>query len=74
MAPLDTNLLLVLDISGSMITTDGVNGTSRLATAINALNQLLDSYDSFGEVRVQPGHLQRQRRNHRAGQYLDYRP
>ena len=51
-APLDTNLLLVLDISGSMITTDGVNGTSRLATAINALNQLLDSYDSFGEVRV----------------------
>jgi hypothetical protein len=35
-----------------MNTNDGVDGTSRLATAISALNQLLDSYDNFGEVRV----------------------
>jgi hypothetical protein len=51
-APIDTNLLLILDTSGSMNTNDGVDGTSRLATAISALNQLLDSYDNFGEVRV----------------------
>jgi Mg-chelatase subunit ChlD len=51
-APIDTNLLLILDTSGSMNTGDGVGGTSRLATAISALNQLLDSYDNFGEVRV----------------------
>jgi hypothetical protein len=51
-APIDTNLLLILDTSSSMNTRDGVGGTSRLATAISALNQLLDSYDNFGEVRV----------------------
>jgi large repetitive protein len=51
-APVDTNLLLMLDVSGSMISSDGVGGASRLASAISALNSLLDSYDSFGEVRV----------------------
>ncbi|WP_374243253.1 VCBS domain-containing protein [Zoogloea sp.] len=51
-APTDTNLLIMLDTSASMIRTDGVGGTTRLASAIGALNTLLDSYDSFGEVRV----------------------
>ncbi|WP_298603494.1 Ig-like domain-containing protein, partial [uncultured Zoogloea sp.] len=51
-APMDTNLLLTLDVSGSMLTNDGINGASRLDAAISALNQLLDSYDNLGEVRV----------------------
>ena len=51
-APVDTNLLLILDNSASMTRTDGVAGTTRLASAISALNTLLDRYDGFGEVRV----------------------
>ena len=51
-APIDTNLLLTLDISRSMITNDGIDGSTRLESAIMALNQLLDSYDQLGEVRV----------------------
>ena len=51
-APADTNLLIMLDTSASMTLKDGVGGTTRLSSAISALNTLLDSYDSFGEVRV----------------------
>ncbi len=50
--PQDTNLLIILDNSGSMNTADGVGGTTRLRSAISALNQLLDTYDSLGEVRI----------------------
>ena len=48
----NTNLMLVLDVSGSMGTLDGVNGTSRLASAVQSINNLLDSYAQFGDVRV----------------------
>jgi len=49
---LDTNLLIVLDVSGSMATTDGVNGATRLQSAIDSINALLDRYDAFGDVAV----------------------
>ncbi|MBL8454037.1 MAG: VCBS domain-containing protein, partial [Zoogloea sp.] len=51
-APQDTNLLIVLDNSGSMNTADGVGGTTRLKSAITALTQLIDTYDALGEVRI----------------------
>ena len=51
-AVLDTNLLIVLDVSGSMAATDGVGGQSRLETAIQAISNLLDRYDNQGDVRV----------------------
>ena len=50
-APTDTNLLIVLDTSGSMVF-PGMTGANRLETARAALLQLFDSYDSFGEVRI----------------------
>ncbi|HPI61099.1 VCBS domain-containing protein, partial [Zoogloea sp.] len=50
--PQDTNLLIILDNSGSMNTADGVGGTTRLRSAITALNQLIDTYDTLGEVRI----------------------
>ncbi|MCB1790961.1 MAG: retention module-containing protein, partial [Gammaproteobacteria bacterium] len=49
---IDTNLLIVLDTSGSMTITDGVNGTTRLASAIQSINNLLDSYEDLGMVKV----------------------
>jgi len=49
---LDTNIMVVLDTSGSMSTTDGVNGQTRLASAIASVNALLDRYDNLGETRV----------------------
>ena len=49
---MESNLLLILDTSGSMDLKDGANGTTRLATAVVALNKLLDSYATYGEVRV----------------------
>ena len=51
-AMIDTNLEIVLDVSGSMNTADGVGGTTRLASAIQSLNTLLDKYDEFGNVAV----------------------
>lgn len=51
-ATVDTNLLIILDNSGSMNTSDGVDGTTRLKSAVEALKQLINRYDDFGEVRV----------------------
>jgi T1SS-143 domain-containing protein len=48
----DTNLLITLDISGSMSTADGVGGQTRLQSAVQSINQLLDAYDASGDVRV----------------------
>ncbi|MEX8492775.1 Ig-like domain-containing protein, partial [Sphaerotilus sp.] len=46
------NLLITLDVSGSMATRDGVNGESRLQSAITSIQKLIDSYDAQGEVAV----------------------
>jgi len=49
---LDTNLLITLDISGSMGNASGIGGT-RLDAAVESINTLLDSYDALGDVMVQ---------------------
>ncbi|WP_166020037.1 VCBS domain-containing protein, partial [Cobetia sp. MB87] len=48
----DTNLTIVLDVSGSMATRDGIDGESRLDSAISAIKTLIESYDDFGDVRI----------------------
>jgi len=48
----NTNLMITLDISGSMTTKDGVNGQTRLASEIQSVKTLLDSYDAMGDVKV----------------------
>ncbi|WP_260955505.1 retention module-containing protein [Pseudomonas citri] len=49
----DSNLLIVLDVSGSMADPSGVQGLSRLDLAKQAISALLDKYDDLGEVKVQ---------------------
>jgi T1SS-143 domain-containing protein len=50
----DTNILLILDRSGSMGFDSGVSGyATRLDLLKAAANQLLDQYDAAGDVRVQ---------------------
>jgi T1SS-143 domain-containing protein len=46
------NLLVTLDVSGSMNTCDGVNGETRLQSAVKSITKLIDSYDTQGEVAV----------------------
>jgi T1SS-143 domain-containing protein len=49
----DTNLMVVLDISGSMNEfIPGSTTVTRLASAIASINTLLDRYDAAGDVRV----------------------
>ncbi|WP_223504396.1 retention module-containing protein [Pseudomonas sp. BF-R-24] len=50
---IDSNLLIVLDVSGSMADPSGVSGLSRLALAKQAISALLDKYDDLGDVKVQ---------------------
>ncbi|KAA0996493.1 retention module-containing protein [Pseudomonas sp. ANT_J12] len=50
---IDSNLLLVIDVSGSMADASGVPGLSRIALAKQAISALLDKYDDLGDVRVQ---------------------
>ncbi|MDF9905773.1 UNVERIFIED_ORG: VCBS repeat-containing protein [Pseudomonas reinekei] len=55
---IDSNLLIVLDVSGSMADASGVlDGSgaslSRLALAKQAISALLDKYDDLGDVKVQ---------------------
>ncbi|WP_442962704.1 beta strand repeat-containing protein [Pseudomonas sp. Leaf48] len=50
---IDSNLLIVLDVSGSMVDPSGVPGLSRLALAKQAISALLDKYDDLGDVKVQ---------------------
>jgi uncharacterized protein YegL len=47
-----TNLLIILDVSGSMADPSGVSGYTRLALAKKALGELIDEYDSHGDVKV----------------------
>lgn len=49
---LDTNVLIVLDVSGSMNNQSGIGNLSSLQAAIQSINALLDSYDQFGNVSV----------------------
>ncbi|MGN8344689.1 beta strand repeat-containing protein, partial [Pseudomonas sp. SMV71] len=50
---IDSNLLIVLDVSGSMKDDSGVPGLSRMDLAKQAISALLDKYDDMGDVRVQ---------------------
>ncbi|MFU2329698.1 retention module-containing protein [Pseudomonas sp. NFX98] len=50
---IDTNLLLVIDVSGSMADASGVTDLSRLELAKQAISALLDKYDDLGDVKVQ---------------------
>ncbi|MFY0731391.1 type I secretion C-terminal target domain-containing protein, partial [Pseudomonas sp. NFX15] len=50
---IDSNVLVVLDISGSMADASGVPGLSRLALAKQAISALLDKYNDLGDVKVQ---------------------
>ncbi|MBZ9782381.1 retention module-containing protein [Pseudomonas sp. REP124] len=50
---IDTNLLLVIDVSGSMADPSGVQGLTRLQLAKQAISALLDKYDDLGDVKVQ---------------------
>ncbi|MHC8321728.1 retention module-containing protein [Pseudomonas sp. GB2N2] len=52
-AEVDTNLLLVIDVSGSMKDGSGVDGLSRLDLAKKAISDLLNKYDDLGDVKVQ---------------------
>jgi Ca2+-binding RTX toxin-like protein len=49
---LDTNVLIVLDASGSMNNQSGIGTLSSLQAAIQSINALLDQYDQFGNVAV----------------------
>ncbi|HXF87111.1 MAG TPA: DUF5801 repeats-in-toxin domain-containing protein [Xanthobacteraceae bacterium] len=48
----DTNLMLILDVSGSMDDPSGLTGLSRLDVMKAAVNELLEQYDNLGDVRV----------------------
>ena len=47
-----TNVMLILDLSGSMDTSSGLTGLTRLDVAKAAINELLDQYDNRGDVMV----------------------
>ena len=47
-----TNVMLILDLSGSMDTNSGLTGLTRLDVAKAAINELLDQYDNRGDVMV----------------------
>ena len=47
-----TNVMIILDLSGSMGTSSGLTGLTRLDVAKAAINELLDQYDNRGDVMV----------------------
>lgn len=49
----DSNLLIVLDVSNSMNDPSKVNGLTRLELAKESIDTLLDKYSGMGDVRVQ---------------------
>ncbi|CAK16632.1 retention module-containing protein [Pseudomonas entomophila] len=49
----DSNILLVVDVSSSMNSGSGVPGLTRLELAKQAINTLLDKYDDMGDIKVQ---------------------
>nr|WP_103466445.1 type I secretion C-terminal target domain-containing protein [Pseudomonas putida] len=49
----DSNILLVIDVSGSMDFASGIPGLTRLEAAKQAIAALLDKYDDMGDIKVQ---------------------
>ena len=47
-----TNVMLILDLSGSMGSSSGLTGLTRLDVAKAAVSELLDQYDNRGDVMV----------------------
>jgi len=52
LAMIDTNLMIVLDVSGSMDQASGIDDQTRLESAIDSIITLLQRYDEFGDVSV----------------------
>ncbi|MGQ0620362.1 MAG: retention module-containing protein [Panacagrimonas sp.] len=48
----NTNILLILDTSGSMSRDSGIAGLTRLEAAVESIRQLLAAYDNLGDVNV----------------------
>ncbi|CAN4267737.1 VCBS repeat [Methylophilaceae bacterium] len=49
----NSNVMLIIDVSGSMKTVDSGTGATRLALAKVGAKALLDKYDDYGDVMVQ---------------------
>ncbi|WPX64177.1 retention module-containing protein [Pseudomonas sp. MH10] len=49
----DSNVLLIIDVSSSMADASGVSGLSRLDLEKQAISTLLDKYQDLGDVKVQ---------------------
>ncbi|TAK90060.1 MAG: type I secretion C-terminal target domain-containing protein, partial [Burkholderiaceae bacterium] len=48
----NTNLMVVLDISGSMGDASGVTGLTRLQASVAGIKEMIEQYDSMGDVMV----------------------
>ncbi len=48
----DTNLMFILDVSGSMADGSGVGGMSRLTLAKQSIADLISQYEALGDVKV----------------------
>ncbi|KPM81143.1 hypothetical protein AOG28_06570 [Cobetia sp. UCD-24C] len=48
----DTNLTIVLDVSGSMASASGIGTQTRLESAIESIKTLISAYDDLGDVRI----------------------
>ncbi|MBS1162053.1 MAG: tandem-95 repeat protein, partial [Proteobacteria bacterium] len=48
----DSNLMFVLDLSGSMDSDSGMQGLSRLEATVAAIKEVLEQYGSIGDVKV----------------------
>jgi large repetitive protein len=52
LSTINTNLLITLDTSSSMNDPSGIAGLTRLQAAVQSVKQLINTYDSFGDVNV----------------------
>jgi len=50
--PVDTNLMLILDVSDSMTAASGYQGYSRMDVLKKSAIELLDRYEALGDVRI----------------------
>ncbi|AZN37284.1 retention module-containing protein [Iodobacter ciconiae] len=48
----DSNLILTIDVSGSMAEPSGISGKTRLQVTKEAITKLIDDYDALGDVKV----------------------